>query len=135
MQIDLNSYLITINSIIRGCERFKLAFPKLGYIKKLNVKSKLFLINILFSYIGRYENDKTMNEYALMPDLFNEEKKNIDNNDKNVVAIIVDQKGEINKIYEDLNKKKEIDFQLKSHESRKSECSGEIKDITKENIY
>jgi hypothetical protein len=61
MQIDLSNYLVVINSILRGCEKYHLVLSKWGNIRRMNIKSRLFLINILFSYIVRNKIDNKMN--------------------------------------------------------------------------
>lgn len=62
IQIEFDNFLITVNSLLRGCEKYKLIFntSDITSFKKFNVKSKLFLINIFFEYIGRNSRDNTM---------------------------------------------------------------------------
>lgn len=78
---------------------------EIGSLKKVNVKSKLFLINILFEYIGRSERDKSMSEFMLMPDLFYNHTVEHEEFEKNII-VVVDKSGAVNKIYEDKTKKK-----------------------------
>lgn len=50
LQIDLKELILTTKSMIKDCENFKLVLDTtdLGQLRKLNLREKAFLINILF---------------------------------------------------------------------------------------
>lgn len=116
MQIDLQELIIIVSSpLLGGCKKYRpvLTDGEIGNWKGMNVNSKLFLINILFEYIGRAKNDKTMSEYLLMPDLIIDHKPEHEEYEQNIL-VVVDKNGAVDTIYEDKTKSKSLPFKLTS---------------------